>query len=65
MKLFFVLNSTDHEISTTHKKLKYRQIKNFHALILSEVVFINVIHVKMPTIVGILACMSRVNFELS
>ena len=28
-KTFFMLNSTGHEISTAHKKLKYRQIKSF------------------------------------
>ena len=26
-KTFFVLNSTEHEISTAHKKLKYREMK--------------------------------------
>ena len=46
-------NSTEHEISTAHK-LKYRQIiKKFLALSLSGVVFIMLINVKMPTIVGI------------
>ena len=43
-------------------KLKYRQIKKFLALSLSEVVFIMLINVKMPTIVGILAFMSRIDF---
>ena len=35
-------------------KPKYRQIKKFLALSLSDVVFIMLINVKMPTIVGIL-----------
>ena len=43
-------------------KLKYWQRI---ALSLSDVVFIMLIHVKMPTIVGILTFMSRINFMLS
>ena len=46
-------------------KLKYRQIKKFLALSLSDVVFIILINIKMPTIVGILTFMSRINFLLS
>ena len=46
-------------------KLKYRQMKKFPALSLSDVVFIMLINVKMPTIVGILTFMSRINFGLS
>ena len=48
-----------------HIKLKYPQIKNFLALSLSDVVFIMLINVKMPTIVGFLTFMSRINFVLS
>ena len=48
-----MLNSTEHIISTAHKKLKYRQMKNFLALSLSDVVFIMLINVKMTTTVGI------------
>ena len=65
MKLFSCSTQLTTKLQLLIKKLKYRQIKNFHALILSEVVFIKVIHGKMPTILGILACMSRINFELS
>ena len=54
-----MLNSTEHEISTAHRK-----VKKFLALSLSVVVFILLINVKMPTIVGILTFMSRINFEL-
>ena len=46
-------------------KLKYRQIKKFLLLNLSDVAFIMLINVKMPTIVGILTFMSRINFVLS
>ena len=60
-----MLNSTEYEISTAKKKKKtYRQIKKFLALSLSDLVFIMLINVKMPTIVGILTFMSRINFML-
>ena len=65
IKLCFMLNPTEHEPSTAHKKLKYRNLKKFLALSLSDVVFIMLINVKMPTIVGILTFMSRINFVLS
>ena len=40
-------------------------MKKFLALSLSDVAFIMLINVKMPTIVGILTFMSRINFLLS
>ena len=40
-------------------------MKNFLALSLSDAVFIMLIYVKMPTSVGILTFMSRINFVLS
>ena len=40
-------------------------MKKLIALSLSDVVFIMLINVKMPTIVGILTFMSRINFMLS
>ena len=49
-----MLNSTEHEISTAHK-----------TKIPTEVVFIMLINVKIPTIVGILTFMGRINFVLS
>ena len=53
-----MLNSTEHEISMLIKtKIP---IKKFLALSLSDVVFILLINVKMPTIVGILTFMSRI-----
>ena len=42
-------------------KTKKRQMKMFLALSLSDIVFIMLINVKMPTIVGILTFMSRIN----
>ena len=39
-------------------------MKKFIALSLSDVVFIMLINVKMPTTVGILTFMSRINFAL-
>ena len=40
-------------------------MKKSLALSLSDVIFIMLINVKMPTIVGILTFMSRINFVLS
>ena len=55
-----MLNSSEQEISTAHKT-KIRQIKKFLALIsLSDVVFIMLINVKMPTIVDILTFITRI-----
>ena len=47
-KTFSMLNSTELKISTV-KKLKYRKVKKILALSLSDVVFIMLINVKMPT----------------
>ena len=41
----------------------YRQMKKFLAIFLSDVIML--INVKMPTIVGILTFISRINFVLS
>ena len=57
-----MLKSTEHKISTAHK---HRKIKKFLALCLSDVVIIMLRNVKMPTIVGILTFMNRINFMLS
>ena len=46
-------------------KTKISTDEEVFALSLSGVVFIMLINVKMPTIVGILTCMSRINFVLS
>ena len=45
-------------------QLSNRKIKKFFVLRLSDFVFIMLINVKMPTIVGILTFMSRINFML-
>ena len=63
-KTFFTLNSTEHEISSA-LTTKIPANKEFLALSLSGVVFIMLINVKMPTIVGILTFMSRINFVFS
>ena len=46
-------------------KIKRSKVTNYAALSLSDVVFIMLKNVKMPTIVGILTFMSRINFVLS
>ena len=40
-------------------------MKKFLVVSLADVVFIMLVNVKMPTIVGILTFMSRINFVLS
>ena len=44
---------------------RYNQAKTFLAFKLSDDVFIMLINVKMPTIVGILTFMSMINFMIS
>ena len=56
------VDSTEHEISTAYM---YRQINRFLALDFSDVVFILLKIVEMPSIVGILTFTSRINFVLS
>ena len=46
-KTFFMLNSTEHKISTAQKN---QQMKKFLALSVSDVVFIMLINVKISTI---------------
>ena len=65
-----MLNSIEHVSSTTHKN--YQQMKRILALSLSDVEFIMLVNVKMmlvnvkmPTIVGILTFISKINFMLS
>ena len=64
MKLF----SCSPQLSTKFQlliKTKIPTIKKILALSLSDGVFIMLINVKMPKIVGILTFMSRINFVLS
>ena len=58
-----MLNKTEHEITTAHKT-KMLTNKDF-SLKFSDVVFILLINVKMPTSVGILTFMSMINLILS
>ena len=60
---FFHAQLNQAEISNAHKNWNaeiYKIIKTFE---LSDVVFIMLINVKMPTIVGILTFMSMINFS--
>ena len=57
-----MLNSTEHEISNAHKT-KIRQMKAFFAFSLSDVVFIMLINVKMPTIIGTLSVYEQDTFR--
>ena len=61
-----MLSLTEHEISTAHnnKNAEKHKIYNILAFKLSDV-FIMLINVKMPKIVGILTFMSMINFMLS
>ena len=65
--MFFMLTklSTKFQLLIKTNLLTMSQIKKFLALSLSDVVFIMLINVKMPTTVGILTFMSRINFEFS
>ena len=67
IKQYFVLKTIFglFESGRFRQVLLYQQIKKFLALRLSEVVFIKLINVKMPTIVGILTFISMINFMLS
>ena len=60
-----MLNSAEHKISTAHKNLNTdKEVTCFNLSLLDDV-FIMLINVKMPTIVGILTFMSKINFVLS
>ena len=60
-KFYFILNSTEHEISTAHKTKMLK--KTFLAFKLSDVVLIMLVNVKIPTIIVILTLIS--NYLLS
>ena len=64
IKLFFMLNSVEHDILNAHK---YKNIKKvaFSGSDKPRMLFFPLINVKMPTIVGILTFMSRKHFVLS
>ena len=62
-KAFFMLNLTEHEISTAHKNMLKK--RTFLAFKLSVDLFIMLINVKMPTIIGILTFMSTGDKNIS
>ena len=64
IKLFSYSTQPSMKLTLLVKLLKYRQIKKVIALSLSNVVFIMLINVKIPTF-GILTFMSRIHFVLS
>ena len=64
-KTFFVLNSGEHEILNAHKYKNINKFGLFKAQLSLECYFSPLIHVKMPTIVGILTFMSGENFMLN
>ena len=51
--IFFMFNSTEHELSISHRTCNVEVFIFLSALKLADVVFILLINVKMPTIVGI------------
>ena len=61
----FMLNLTKHNISYTHKKLKYCKIKALLTFKLLYIVFTMLINVKMLTIFGKLIFISIVNIMCS
>ena len=66
-KTFIMLNSNEHEIQLLIKAKipTNEEVSCFKSLRSSDIVFIMLINIKMPTIVGILTFMSRINFMLS
>ena len=64
-KTFFMLNSVEHEILNAHKYINIKKFAIFLGSDKPRTLFFPHIHVKMPTIVGILTFMSRKNFILS
>ena len=63
-KTFFVLNSVEHDILNAHT---YKILRNsaFYCSVKPRMLFFPLIHVKMPTIVGILTFTSGKNFMLN
>ena len=61
----FMLNSTEHEFTIAHKKLKCWKLKIFLGFKYLDAVFIMLINVKMPKFAGILTFTSMMTFVLS
>ena len=53
LKVLSMLNSAEHEISTAHKA-KIPTNKEASSLSLSDAIFIMLVNIKMPKIVGII-----------
>ena len=64
-KTFFMLNSTEHEISNAPKFKYIKKIQLFSGSDKPRMLFLQLINVKMPTTVGILTVMNRKNFMLN
>ena len=64
---FFMLNSDEHEMLNAHKykNIKIKKFSFFSDSDKPRMLFLLLINVKMPTIVGILTLMSRKNFMLN
>ena len=60
-----MLNSADHEILNAHKCKNIKKFSFFSGSDKPRMLFFMLINVKMPTVVGILTFMSRINFMLS
>ena len=65
IKLFFMLNSTEHENLNAYKYQNMKKFSFFSGPEKPRMLFFLLINVKMPTTVGILTFMSRKNFMLS
>ena len=62
MKLFYARLSMEFQLLINGKMMK---IKIYLALKLSDTVYILLVNVKMPTIVGIITLMGRIDIMLS
>ena len=62
MKLFYAQLSMEFQLLINGKMMK---IKIYLALKLSDTVYILLVNVKMPTIVGIITLMGRIDIMLS
>ena len=60
-----MLNSVEHEILNAHKYKNIKKFGRFLGSVKPRMLFFLLIHVKMPTIVGILTFMSGENFRLN
>ena len=60
-----MLNSAEHEILNAHKYKKYQETQPILGSVNTRMLFFPLIHVKIPTTVGILTFMSGKNFMLN